>query len=95
MIGRIQAIADRNIERFGLVDDDTASPELPDEQPSGHRLPADEAAQSARMAAEETGASRLSEETTQGPSKAGPELLRLPEDEVERRARRAPDREEE
>ena len=85
VIARVQAIADRNIARFGLVDEDTARPELPQVGPTGLRLPEQEAARAAQLL-EETGASRLTEETTQGASSAGPERLRLPEDHVEREA---------
>ena len=61
VIARIQAIADRNIERFGLVD----------RRAGGPRLPANEAARAA------TQRGHGSEETTQGASIAGPEPLRL------------------
>jgi pyruvate ferredoxin oxidoreductase beta subunit len=86
VIARIQAIADRNIERFGLVDEDTVSATLSAAEPAGLRLPAKEAARAAQLVSEDTGASRLAEETTQGASTAGPEPLRLPEDAVERGA---------
>jgi pyruvate ferredoxin oxidoreductase beta subunit len=89
VIERIQAGADRNISRFGLVDEDTVSPALPGAGPTGLRLPEREAARVAQVL-EETGASRLSEETTQATPSAGPDPLRLPEDHVEREAEPEP-----
>jgi hypothetical protein len=94
VIARIQAIADRNIERYGLLDEDTASPELSEPGADGMRLPADESARAALLVPEDTGGSRLSEETSQGASSAGPAPLHLPEDSVERAARAAPSEDE-
>jgi pyruvate ferredoxin oxidoreductase beta subunit len=86
VIARIQAIADRNIERFGLLDDETVGADLPAAEPGGLRLPAGEAARVAELVRDDTSASRLAEETTQGASEAGPAPLRLPEDAIERAA---------
>ena len=88
VIARVQAIADRNIKRFGLADEDTEDVELPAAGGHGLRLPAEEAERAARLS-DETSASRLTEETTQDAG-AGMAPLRLPEDQVERAARAAP-----
>jgi pyruvate ferredoxin oxidoreductase beta subunit len=54
VIERIQAIADRNIRRYGLVDEDTEDVDV--------RLSTREAVEAGRQTAEETNASRLLEE---------------------------------
>ena len=67
VIARIQAIADRNIERFGLVDEDTASPRrCPTPSRAATGCPPNEAARAARMAARRRGLRGSSEETDPG-----------------------------
>ncbi len=89
VIEHIQSLADRNIERFGLLDEHTVEPELTPAGPDGLRLPADEAASAAQRVTDDTGASRLAEETSRRPSTSGPQPANLPEDAVERAGRAA------